>query len=83
MWVHRIVGGAVALFGLAVLGGLFYFLFNETARAEHFVVWIGIPGVLLTGSTCLVGIAVGVLYAGAPRTADRHARKLLGRSGGD
>jgi len=83
MWFHRIVGAVIALLGLTVLGGLFYFLLDETARAEHFVVWIGLPGVLLTGSTCLIGIAIGVLYAGAPAMADRHARKLFGGYRGD
>lgn len=78
MWLHRIVGGAMALLGLAGLGGLIYFVSDTTAQAEHFGVWIGVPGLILTAAACLIGIALGLLYAAAPQAVRQNARRLFG-----
>lgn len=74
---HRLLGGGLALIGLALLFGQVTLLYGSAAQ-KGWMIAIGLPGVAVLsalGATCT---ACGALLAAAPETTMRRARRVAG-----
>ena len=74
MWTHRLAGGALAAFGLALLGLQLALLYGSAA-AQGWMVAIGLPGTAVLSCLGAVCFSAGCLLAAAPKTTVRHARR--------
>jgi hypothetical protein len=75
MWTHRILGLALAAFGLAVLGGQILALYGS-AGAREVMASIGLAGSAVLTSIGAVSFSTGCLLAGAPHATVRHAARM-------
>ncbi len=76
MLIHRIVGGAVAVFGALLLGTLACLLFAPYAVTQPALDRIGVAGVLLGDMIGLAALMFGLWFAVAPAHAADHVRRF-------
>jgi hypothetical protein len=74
MWIHRLAGGALAAFGLALLCLQLALLYGSAAD-RALMVAIGLPGTAVLSVLGAVCFSTGCLLAAAPQTTVHHVRR--------
>jgi hypothetical protein len=77
MLAHRLLGTALAAFGLVLLFGQLVMLYGATAQ-ELLVIEIGRPGLAILSGAGALCFAMGCLLAAAPRTTVYRLRCAAG-----
>ena len=76
MWMHRLTGGLLAAFGLALLGLQLALLYGSSEERDLMVA-VGLPGTAVLTALGALSFAMGCLLAAAPRTTLHHTRRAV------